>query len=405
MDSSYVTAYIVVLIVFNILGYQSITGLTLCGNRERSRQKSRRGTSFPRSGICRGNPGCENGERKCSFAKLSCQSGFSIYNPVVQGLHTSETGSCTGLTPQIMQETSACYWNNMCTVAYPKVPMMIRHLDGDENCSGKCVNAVHVRSWQCVKNTMVHKMCDGTKDFVIDITNDVSRQGVVRSHEAWPYLSHAQLTPDDGTECNKTFYPHLLGVREGFTKLALSVVFLDIRPEFETLRAVSDGKTVEFRNNESPKVHVFPDAQTVVLSLKTFGGYNNDDDNRVGGAGFVICFIFVKRGENPSRDDVCRKVFRDNQRDAKCVNCKYKKGGKPIRDYCWDKQGFRVHNVTLARTKQTKDGCSPWTLREKPCKKRKASDGGGSNGNRQRKRKGKKGRNKGKKTEQVEGVN
>ncbi|XP_060071198.1 uncharacterized protein LOC132551106 [Ylistrum balloti] len=396
MDTSYIT-YLTVLAILDLLGSHSITGLTLCGNTRHAYRQSQ--NSFSRSGICRDHERCVKDGKKCAFAKLSCRTGHSIYNPMVQGLHSSKTGTCTGLTSQLMIDTSSCHWKNMCTIKFPKVPIIVKHLDGEENCSGKCIHAVHVRNWQCIKNTMIHKMCDETASFEINTANERTRQGVVRSHEAWPFLEKTVGIPGGVTECNKTFYPHLLGVPGGFTKLALVVVSLDLHSEFETLRAESNNNIIEFRNNDWPSVHVFPDAKTVVLSLRKIGEVNTG--KRIGGSGFVICFKFVRRGENPGPEEVCGQVFEPNRRDAKCINCKYKRKGKRIRDSCKDDtEGVRIFNVTLLNTKkQVKDGCRPWSMVEKPCKKSqktRKSGKGRSNDKKKRIRHRKKGRGRGK---------
>ncbi|XP_021341471.1 uncharacterized protein LOC110442274 [Mizuhopecten yessoensis] len=369
MDSGFVRT-LIALVIFIIQGFYSITGLTLCDNTKKTHSLSQ--SNFPRSDICNDRPSCVDGKR-CSFAKLSCRPGYSIYDPEVQGLHSSEIGTCTGQTIHLLIDTTECYWTNACTVKFPEVPIIVKHLDGDEDCRGKCIHAVHVRKWQCIKDTVIHQMCDDSTSFILGQTVD-GRQGVVRSHEDWPFQYNNHVVPGGVTECNKTFHPHLSGVSDGFTRLALSVVFLDIRPQYETLRAVSDSKVVVFKNTDKSAVHVFPEGKKVVLSLRKVGGIYKKE-RQLGRSGFVICFRFLKKGESPRGDDVCGDVFKPNRKDAKCVNCKYRKRGKKIREYCGgDIPGVRVYNVTLANSKakkQIKDGCSPWTMVDKPCKKRK----------------------------------
>ncbi|XP_069122514.1 uncharacterized protein [Argopecten irradians] len=399
MDAAKVTARFVLLVISVISGFRPCTGLTLCDNANYRETASSRRSSFPRGGTCQHNTVCVKSGRKCTFAKLSCQPGYSIYNPDIQGIPA--TRSCTGLTSEMMIEKSECYWKNMCTVSYPKLPVIIRNLDDDESCLGQCIQSLHVRSWQCIKDTLIHKMCDDTKTFEIDIDEDTTRHGVVRSHEAWPYLYTTKTANEDVPACNKTFHPHLLSNHGGFTRLALSVVYLDIQPQYENLRAVSKDKVVEFNTNRSPVVHIFPAGQKVVLSLERAVGRHSKDDSRIAGAGFVICFKFLKTNENPTGAEVCGQMFRGNRKGAKCIKCKYnkKKKGTLARDFCGvGEEGVRVYNVTLVRTKQISDGCSPWTMIETPCRKKRKphqSYKRGSKGNKKRRRDGKKSGRKG----------
>lgn len=134
-------------------------------------------------------------------------------------------------------------------------------------------------------------MCDGTPKFVIDIHNLDKRYGLVRSHEAWPWMYSSDNMPATPRECNKTFYPHLESrEKTGYTRVAISVLFLDIRPEYETLLLESNGATEELTQTDPPFVREFPAQQTVVLSLKKTPGARPRKMG-VGGSGFVICFM------------------------------------------------------------------------------------------------------------------
>ncbi|KAK3600399.1 hypothetical protein CHS0354_026629 [Potamilus streckersoni] len=216
-------------------------------------------------------------QRHQRYIELACTDGKIFSIDVAAGRGTCGRITCSGFSPTLLHESLNCYWQSTCRIRFPTE--IIVKTEDFINCLGKRPDFMRLESWRCLN----------ISNQIIDMSSPIRlipfQPGVIRSHGNYPWdydysdFSDGSFMLNGFRNNSHTFY-----LRPN-TKLVLSTGKIGINSydyltyftkDFPEGRSLSEG-TLEF-HAETERVTI-----QFLVSIRTNGG-----------AGFVICFAYVR---------------------------------------------------------------------------------------------------------------